>query len=722
MNLFKTTVKSAFMLIVIFLLVGFQNQPACCQPSHLVDPSHNYPNQQQSDQPEPKEEPRGATVKEVPERETPPHDRQDEQERHKEQAERERQKEKVEEEIQRRREQEHRFREERDRKAAEKRERIQHIRERNQKRIEQQLFKTDLVAANLEVLPAAVVQHQTIKLVAFVHNRSEKKTHDVPVHFYLGLTPIGEKVLHMKADETREVSFDVPMATPGTHEVTVKVDPNNKIAEKTKRNNTQTRMVDVAPAPPEEEQSVHGNQHAKTKQQLPQPTFSASKKKEKTDPVPKLLGTIRKQPAKPEPPDQSIFMDKGKIVDLRVYIHHTNGTVTGNGESVTVTVMNTGKLPAKNPFVVGLYLHQHIKPEHKHKDLGKIVINGLAEKKSKTVTIKWKKSTWGSQSPPHDPPQSGTNYVAIVDSHFNVNEGSDYGEKNNISMPFKYAIPQVKINWLSAPSMLAANIWFQLKASVVGEDYWEMYWDQWDAKGNLKSNTVVWLGSGKFPASGLNLPSTFLKIEKSQKEEDIVKKTRIRLIAKNTITGGQDEKSILVYRATPLDGTLSIIGHKIDWDKKSRKVTGVTLTLQASTTKKFRIERYGNNEHGSLYITSAIYNRKYVYQNPQTSSKKITTYPIVSSGIYSPFPKQGSKLLTTSGKEFQPINGKVTFTVFYTPTCNDEVSGFLLIKNSQKIMNHPSLSISLVYQNIHGQQVLSKQIPIKDAFLYPAKE
>ncbi len=760
MKTFSLTARALFFLLSpFFFLTLLTGEAAYSQSSDPIDPSHNFPAQSQPDDQRPSDDvsdprqdqqDREETRREQSARKAPPIEREGDRTRQEEQErrerdrleEKERQKERAQEAKRRRQEKEDRLKEERERKAAERRDRIQKIRERTQRRVEQQrqkqLFQPDLVADNLEVLPHAVIQHQTVTLVAFVRNASEEQTRNIPIHFYLDKKPITEKVINLKAGEARAVEITVPMAIPGSQTVTVKIDPNNKIAEKTKRNNNQTRTVEVAPAPHEDERFEPSPQLGKNKQLKPRRTLPATEQGLQVDPHPAALGTMKKQPAKPELPDKSILMNKGNIVDLIVNVHQNKGIVSGDGKDVKVTVKNVGKLPAIKLFTVGLYRHEHIKASDEDKHLGQFSINGLGVNKSQTVTIPW---TANSKLPQKQLPQTGVNYVAIVDSHYKIDEGGGYGEKNNISMPFKYFVAKISpspqpahvvdiSNLYTKPIWVAKNEWYWLKADVTGEDYWEMYYDYLDSTMNAKKSVFILGGVGQFPTNGLKLPSPFNVAPPGLQDFNKIERIRIRLTAKNTVLGGIDTDNTIIAKGLPLDGTLSIIDHSYDWDPTEEKVTKVTLTIQANTNSPFQIDGSGHSDFGSLWLYASIVNKRYDYVDPQKSTKKATTHIIVSAETYrSPYGKGAGKYLYFDKLKYSPQNGKAIFKVYFKPTCSTKVAGYNKYESYSKgfgqggglkqTPDYPSIDIFLYYSTTSGSKVLSYFIPVTKAWLYP---
>lgn len=722
--------RAVFLLLIPFIAVTLvSSEAAYSQTSDPIDPTHNFPSQSQSDNQRPNDDVGDPRQEEESRREQTEREndrvRQEEQERRDKERleEKERQKERADEEKRRRQENEDRLRVERERKAAEQRDRIQKVRERNHRRIEQQrekhLLKPDLVVDNLEALPPGVIQHQTVTLMAFVRNASEKQTRDIPIHFYLDQIPITEKVLNLKPGEARQVEITVPMATPGSQTFTVKIDPNNKIAEKTKRNNNLTRTVEVTPAPYKDKQSDPETHVAGDKQQKPQPTIPASKKGRQTEPTPKALGSMKKHPAKPEPPDQSIFMDKGdKIADLKVSVPASkNNKVTGSGDDVTVNVTNAGKLAAMKHFTVGICKAKdaHLGGNGKYVAKKFFQVNpatGFKPGSSRMVQIPLNITKQDLQF----------KYVAIVDIYNEVNEGKDKGEKNNISNVFQYFIPQVSINSLSIdPSCLPTNTSSTLNADVVGENKWSLYYD---SPGGTLSTKPVWGSPMEFPDKGIPLPPLF-----NTSKSGLTGEVKIRLKAENTVTGGSDMKTITVKQAYPFDGKLTITSSAKSYNQITKKVDWVALNIKAESNDKnggfFKINQCGQDEVGSIYLHAIIVSKGWGYLSQEYSGlrKEVTT--VVSADMYSAKSTPGMKQL----KQVKPMgsgpihlhNGKAEFSVSFKPQHIGEVKGyFYAVKRNGKLQKtsvYPHIGITLYYYSGGKKKWLEHVIWIKNAYL-----
>ncbi len=711
-------------LLSILLIIFFSSHPASCQPTEPADLTHNFERETQPERQQPDEDERDAhrqekqPPREPQQEEPPPIDRPGE--KAKPDDDKNDRLKRTEQERQRKRDEALRLREERDQKTARQKEKLHQQRDRAKRIREQHQEKQesgrDLIAINLEVIKPAVHQNERIKLIATIVNKSDKHTTDVPVHFYLNNLPIDEKVLNMKPGETHETQIDVLMVQPGPHEVLVRVDPNNKINERTKSNNQQKRMVEVV-ASLEENKQTPGPKIAISGQKPPiVPVPGPVHQKMKNEPPPEVIKDLKKQPNLPIP-DPSQTMDI-VTTDLRVSVPATFGATTGGGDNVVVYVMNVGIKPAMKSFTVGIYRHEHAKPAHWNKFLAQYTVfvdpakGGFPKKSIRTIKIPWNSG-----------PEPGVNYVAVVDTKKTVDEGNQGGENNNVSNVFKYIIPNLSIISLVAnPSWPAAKQWVSLKADVVGEDSWILHYDYLNAVNSVvnTNKTIAWSGTSQFPEEGLKLPPFFPNDSQTEK-------VRIRLQAQNTKTGQKVEKSVVVERGYPIDGTLTIVSHSYKWDPKSKKVTEVSLNLQASTTKLFRIDKSGNTDHGSLYISAAIYNNIYGQQKNSQSTKKVQSFPIVSQGVYSTFPQQGTKKLYAPAKEFYPNNGKVNFTVSYNPTCKGKVEGHVLMKwvaekKYNYYDNYPSIGITLVYHNHKGYQAITRLIPVTEAFRHPKYE
>ncbi len=747
-----TTTRSFFYSICflsLFLSTLLTSSTGHCQPSDRVDPTHNYNDQSESDRQEPKddvgdsrsdqeEKQREETSPKPPKRDVPPTDRPDEQVRKEERFERQERKQRAEEKRQRRYKENRRLEEERERKAVEKQERTHRLKENNLRRVEQQrqeqLLKPDLIAANLEVLPAATHQYQTIKLVASIHNKSEQKTKDIPVHFYLGTTPIGEKVIHLKSEETREVDIDVSMAFPGTHEVTVKVDPNNRISEKTKRNNQLKRTVEVIPAPIDDKPVDSSQRISKTNKQLPiQPTTPSTGQKQKVDSTPRILGKVKKQTAVVIP-DQRIFYNQPGFANLQIFVPTNNGLVIGGGKYIDVKVVNGGDTNITTPFTIGFCKAKDAKSNNKGKYLGTKVVGSMKKNSAIATTIPWQKGT----------PEEKVNYTAIVDTANAINEGSKGGENDNISNIFKYTtltvIPPKPTTVVSVknlkitPAWITELDWITINADVSGEDYWELSYSYLDYQGNVKTASSVLSSWSTFPDTGIKVPSPFLKgMKSSTSQPEIAPKISIRLTAKNSKSGQSDKDEFILNRGHPLNGTMTMSQCFYGWDKTTKTVTNITAKLHAKTNTTFKIDGYGSRPAlGSLSFFAMVINKEYgVSIGSLKTSSKLNTSPLkdkIVKGTSITLKKVERKspacenylsykdvIGSLKQSTFKPKNGLIEIPIKIDLTCNKKVEGYQYPYGPGIYTGRPEASLVVRYSTTSGDQALNCTMPVWEA-------
>ncbi len=744
-----------FLLIPFFVVTLVSSEAVYSQTSDPIDPTHNFPSQSQSDRQRPsddlanqpqEQQDREETLRKQPdESKVPPvhqeGDRAQQEEQERWERERLGKKERVEEEKRRQQEKEDRLKEERESKAAQIRDRIQKIRERTQQRIEQQRekqhFKPDLIADNLEVLPPGIIQHQTVTLVAYVRNAGARQTRDIPVHFYLGETPITEKVINMEAGEAREVVITIPLATPGSQTVTVKIDPNNKIAEKSKRNNKQTRTFKVTPAPHDDEQSKPGPHLSGEKQQKAQMALPVSRQKQKTDPTPKALGTIQEQPVKPEPPDLRLFLNQPGFANLQIFVPTNYGLVTGGGTHLDVKVSNGGDTDVTLPFTIAICKAKYATSGDSSKYIGTATIPALAKNNTISTTISWSKGK----------PEEEVNYTAIVDTGNVINEGTKGGENDNISNIFKYTtltvIPPnpgtfVSVNNLQmTPPWITEKDWIKIDAEVTGEDYWELSYVYYNAKGNKLGNSTVLSSWSSFPDNGIKIPSPFLKENKSSSasHQEQAQKISVSLKAKNSKSGQSDEEALMINRAHPLNGTLTLSHCFYEWDKSTEKIKRITAKLTAKTNSSFKIDGYSSRALlGSLAIQSMVINKKYgefsgqfkklsqvklknlnnaLKDKKSTTLKKAETKSIACENYLT----YKGVINSLQQSTFEPKNGVVEIPISVDAKCVSKVIGYQYPYGEGTVTGRPEASLFINYTTTSGSDVLHCTMPVWDATL-----
>jgi hypothetical protein len=99
--------------------------------------------------------------------------------------------------------------------------------------------------------PSAPAEGDTITIKATIHNDGIISATNVVVQFSTDGTPIGEQtIIWIQSGSTGTASIKWVPAAAGTHTITVKVDPENRIAESNEGNNLASREITVAGGTP----------------------------------------------------------------------------------------------------------------------------------------------------------------------------------------------------------------------------------------------------------------------------------------------------------------------------------------------------------------------------------------------------------------------------------------------------------------------------------------
>jgi uncharacterized membrane protein len=102
-----------------------------------------------------------------------------------------------------------------------------------------------VAASDIQVTPNNPTEGDKIDITAKVHNKNRFPTYNLVVKLYDNQTEIYTYSTKFLYNESFTITTSTTVSRPGTHSITVKIDPDNKIMEKDKSNNVASIQLTV---------------------------------------------------------------------------------------------------------------------------------------------------------------------------------------------------------------------------------------------------------------------------------------------------------------------------------------------------------------------------------------------------------------------------------------------------------------------------------------------